>query len=181
MHRHGMAGFLMLGSMLLPTPPLGAVPLPSGPCPPAATATVDGFYRWYLASGDRYREDFASQRQRFTAGLYRDLRQGFAMEPSDGGFVDFDPFSNTQVSSYGHRIEGCRPGAGEQLILRVDVLAGLRRQGASPQPLDYVLTPSGLGWRIEDIRYPSSDDFSLRQFLSDLIHRPASRRTDGDS
>lgn len=137
-------------------------------CPPAATSQVDGFYRWFLATQDP-RQSFPSQRQRFTPELYRQLRAGFALQPSDGRFVDFDPFSNTQVMSYGHRIACCRQEANGLLVMRVDVRAGLSPARASNQQLDYVLTPTGNSWRIGDIRYPGEASFSMRQFLEGLL------------
>jgi len=92
-----------------------AAPLPQPvPCPAAARAQLDGFYRWFLATRDGGRSEFQSQKQRFTPELYRELRAAFALQPADGRFVDFDPFSNSQVGSDGHRIAGCRR-AGDEL------------------------------------------------------------------
>jgi hypothetical protein len=175
----------LIGSVL-PAVMAAALPLTLSParaealgeCPPAAEALLNGFYGWFLASRPRYRDDFASQERRFTPDLYRDLRAGFALDPAEGrGYVDFDPFSGTQVFSYAHRIDGCRRDADNRLIARLGVQADLRRAGAEYQPLDYVLVPDpgpssdgeGMGWRIDDIRYPDSDNFSLRQFLTDLL------------
>lgn len=138
------------------------------PCPPAARAQLDGFYRWFLASNDA-RAQFQSQRQRFTAELYQQLRAGFALRPADGRFVDFDPFSNTQVASYGHRIGGCHREPNGLLVMRVEVLAGLGPSRASYQPLDYVLAADDGTWRIADIRYPGEVSFSLRQYLQGLL------------
>ena len=45
------------------------------------------------------RAQFTSQKQRFTPELEDLLLAAFALQPSDGRFVDFDPFSNTQVHS----------------------------------------------------------------------------------
>jgi hypothetical protein len=154
--------------------PAGAPAAPlqrPAPCPPAAQAQLDGFYRWFLASNDG-RSQFQSQRQRFTAELYEDLRSGFALQPADGRFVDFDPFSNTQVASYGYRIAGCRLDEKGLLVMRVQVLAGLAPSRASYQPLDYVLTATGGDWRIADIRYPGDVSFSLRAYLQGLLKQP---------
>jgi|694.fasta_scaffold84721_2 hypothetical protein len=163
---------LLAGSIALSPMAVTAVPLPrSVPCPPAAKAQLEGFYRWFLASNDG-RSQFQSQRHRFTAELYEELRAGFALQPADGRFVDFDPFSNTQVTSYGHRIAGCRLDANGSLVMRVQVLAGLAPSRASYQPLDYVLTASGGDWRIADIRYPGEVSFSLREYLQRLLKQP---------
>jgi hypothetical protein len=163
----------------VPSPSIAATPAaqPQGsvPCPPAASALVDGFYRWFLASGAG-RADFQSQRQRFTPELDGELRTAFALQPADGRYGDFDPFSNTQVASYGHhisqRIAGCRWDPSGLLLLRVEVLAGLDRARASNVPLDYLLRPAGASWRIADIRYPGEQSFSLRAYLQHLLQRP---------
>ncbi len=163
---------LLAGGIALSPMAVTAVPLPrSVPCPPAAQAQLDGFYRWFLASNDG-RSQFQSQRQRFTAELYEELGPGFALQPADGRFVDFDPFSNTHVASYGYRIAGCRLDEKALLVMRVQVLAGLAPSRASYQPLDYVLTATAGDWRIADIRYPGDVSFSLRAYLQGLLKQP---------
>jgi hypothetical protein len=150
-----------------------AAPLPQPvPCPAAATAQLDGFYRWFLATRDGGRSEFQSQKQRFTPELYRELRAAFALQPADGRFVDFDPFSNSQVGSYGHRIAGCQWNGDGLLLMRVEVFAGLGPSRTSPVPLDYVLSPASQSWRIADIRYPGEVSFSLRSYLQGLLKQP---------
>jgi hypothetical protein len=175
---------ILLSVSLLTVSAAAAPAAPPGqavPCPLAATAQLDGFYRWFLATSDG-RASFGSQEQRFTPELYANLSAGFALQPADGRFVDFDPFSNTQVASYGHRIASCRREENEQLLMRVEVLAGLSPSRASTVPLDYVLSPEGEAWRIADIRYPGEMSFSLIEYLHDLLHaqpRSASPATVG--
>jgi hypothetical protein len=162
---------ILLTGTLLAVSSAAAPAAPPGqavPCPPAATALLDGFYRWFLASSDG-RSSFGSQEQRFTPELYASLSAGFALRPADGRFVDFDPFSNTQVASYGHRIASCRREGNALLLMRVEVLAGLSPSRASPVPLDYVLSREGETWRIADIRYPGEMSFSLSEYLHDLL------------
>lgn len=142
-------------------------------CLRAVTAPVKAFYRWYFAQGMTYRSRFASQHQHFTPAFFQDLVFGFMLQPSEAGFVDFDPFSAAQVSSYNAHVEGCRSAASGRQIVRVSVLRGLRRQGATSVSLDYVLVRQGSGWLIEDIRYPESGDFSLQDLLINLRRRHA--------
>jgi hypothetical protein len=165
---------LLLASGMMSSPAATtATPLQKTvPCPAAATAQLDGFYRWFLATKDGGRSQLQSQKQRFSQELYRELRAAFALQPADGRFVDFDPFSNSQVGSYGHRIAGCQRNGDGLLLMRVEVLAGLGPSRTSPVPLDYVLSPSGQSWRITDIRYPGEVNFSLRSYLQDLLKQP---------
>jgi hypothetical protein len=159
------ASALLIGALTVLTP--AAAPALERPlaCPAAARQQLEGFYRWFLNSGDRYRDSFASQRERFTPRLSGDLQTAFALQPATGRFLDFDPFSNSQVPSYSFRIAGCRRDGSGPLLLRVEVLTGLRPIGASYQPLDYVLTPSGQTWRIADILYPGEPSFRLTGVL----------------
>ena len=83
-----------------------------------------------------------------------------------------DPFSNSQVGSYGHRIAGCLWYGDGLLLMRVEVFAGLGSSRTSPLPLDYVLSPSGQSWPITDIRYPGEVNFSLRSNLQGLLKQP---------
>lgn len=166
------AAAFLIGAVVATGAPAAAAPEQPVPCPAAATAQLDGFYRWFLASGDQVRSDFASQKSRFTPSLFKTLRAAFSLQPQDGRFVDFDPFSNTQVSSYGHRVAGCRRDSGGSLVMRVEVLAGLRRSGAQVQNLDYVLKPHDKSWRIADIVYGGESSFRLSDYLRTLLEQP---------
>jgi len=169
MHPASSLAALLVGAAVMTGLPAVAATDQVVPCPAAATAQLDGFYGWFLASGDRVRTDFASQQERFTPALFKSLSTAFALQPQDGRFVDFDPFSNTQVSSFGHHIAGCRRDAGGNLVMRVEVLAGLRRSGAEAQRLDYVLESDGLNWRIADIDYRGESTFRLSAYLRSLL------------
>jgi len=169
----GAISVVLLAAGLLTTA-VGAAPAPQQramPCPPAATQPLDGFYRWAFTTAD-VRGKFPSQKKRFTPELAEQLTAAFALQPSDGRFVDFDPFSNTQVNSYSHQIAGCWQEPGGLLRMRVLVLAGLGRSRASEQTLDYRLSREGSSWRIADIHYPGAVSFSLGTFLQQLLQQP---------
>ncbi len=59
----------------------------------------------------------------------RGLRAAIALQPANGRLVDFDPFSNSQVGSFGHCNAGCRRAGDGLPLLRAEVPAGL---GPSP-------------------------------------------------
>ena len=72
---------------------------------------LDGLYHWQARRMDG-NEDLAkalsSQRQRFTPSLYKLLLEARSLTATgDGRFLDFDVFSNTQVSTYGAMVTGC--------------------------------------------------------------------------
>jgi hypothetical protein len=143
-------------------------------CPPAVRAQMDGLYRWQLARQERSGSiAIASQRERFTPQLFSLLERAYALTPADGRFMDFDPFSGTQVSTLGATLEECRPDQAGQLMARVAVQAGLRGRSAEPaQQLGFVLaqTPRE-GWRIADIVYLREPSFRLSTYLKQLLEQ----------
>ena len=132
-------------------------------CPPAVRAQMDGLYRWQLARQERSGSiAIASQRERFTPQLFSLLERAYALTPADGRFVDFDPFSGTQVSTLGAELQECRPDQ-----------AGLQgRSGEPAQLLGFVLAQTlQEGWRIADIVYLQEPSFRLSTYLKELLEQ----------
>ena len=96
-------------------------------CPAAVTQQLDGLYRWQIErQNSPSPRNLSSQRQRFTAELYQQLQQGFALTPAqDGRFVDFDVFSGTQVTTFGAKVSGCTRAKGGSINAEVSVDTGL--------------------------------------------------------
>jgi hypothetical protein len=139
------------------------------------SARIDALYRWHLANQQQERDRGTSlplQRQAFTPELYGMLRRGFSLTPAGAGaHVDFDPFSNSQMSTVGARLLGCGPAPGGALEARVAVSIGRAGQ-ASPTPrvLLYRMEPQpGGAWRIADITYPGEPGFRLSTYLDGLL------------
>ena len=152
-----------------------AMPAADVPCPKAVINQLDGLYRWQVKRmeqrGDAVKA-LATQRQRFTPSLFELLMEARQLTPSrDGRYLDFDVFSNTQVSTFGARVTGCSAEIGNSIRARVDVQAGLRgRSGEPPRKLLYKLNRDSTGnWRINDITYLNERVFQLRSFLQQLI------------
>ena len=146
-----------------------------GPCPKGVVDQLDGLYRWQVQRmeqpGDAVKA-LATQRQRFTPSLFELLMEARQLTPSpDGRYLDFDVFSNTQVSTFGARVTGCSAEIGNSIRARVDVQAGLRgRSGEPPRKLLYEMNRDSTGnWRINDITYLNERVFQLRPFLQQLI------------
>ena len=141
-------------------------------CPPGVSAQIEGLYRWHLAHQVMPGPlDFSSQRQRFTTVLYADLQKATALTPTDGRFIDFDPLSGTQVSTFGAKVLGCSGDQPKQREAIVAVQAGLRQRIAeAPQRLRFRLEQQADGnWRIADIRYPGDPGFQLSDYLQELL------------
>jgi hypothetical protein len=162
---------LALAGLRLASAPTLAAETTVVACPAAATAVLDGLYRWHVAKQrDSGPIVLISQRDRFTPELYSQLVRALAMTPAAGGFVDFDVFSGTQVSTFGASVRRCQ-AAGADLEALVAVQVGLRgRPTEPPMLLRYTLVSSPAGsWRIADITYPANPPFRLSEFLSELL------------
>ena len=141
-------------------------------CPAAVSQQLDGLYRWQIErQNSPSPRNLSSQRQRFTAELYQQLQQGFALTPAqDGRFVDFDVFSGTQVTTFGAKVSGCTRLKAGSINAEVSVDTGLGgRSSGRPQQLEYRMVLRDGLWHIADIHYPGEPGFSLSSFLSSLL------------
>jgi len=148
------------------------VALAIAPCPTPVKAQLDGLYRWQVARQKlRGPIGITSQQGRFTSGLFQKLISAYGLEPASGRFVDFDLFSNTQVSTLGAKVLGCSALAGGGMEALVAVQAGLpHRPLEAPQQLRFQLVRDPAGaWTIADIVYPNPAGFRLSSYLAELL------------
>jgi len=150
-------------------------------CPAPVKAQLDDLYRWQMSQQElRSPREIISQKGRFTDGLYQKLRRAYALDPAmtPGRFLDFDPFSGTQVNTYGAKVLGCTalPGGGMEALVAVQ--AHLRnRLSEAPQKLRYQLVMDSAGtWKIADIVYfdhvsdpRPTESRRLTSFLAELL------------
>ena len=147
----------------------------NGPCPKGVIDQLDGLYRWQVQRMDQRGDAvkaLATQRQRFTPSLFELLMEARQLKrTSDGRYLDFDVFSNTQVMTFGASVTGCSAEIGNSIQATVNVQAGLRgRTGEPPRKLLYELKRDSTGsWRINDITYLNERVFQLKPFLQKLI------------
>ena len=141
-------------------------------CPPQAAHTITQLYSWTIRAGDATREQLDQQQSLFHPSLYRGLRAAFDLQPSEKGFLDFDPFNGTQVSSYGFRLMECR-ASGDQLQARVLVKTGLGPGRTTDRPILVWLRRLDGQWRIADLEYlpsaPGETGSRLKPFLRSLL------------
>jgi hypothetical protein len=148
------------------------VALAIAPCLAPVTVQLDRLYRWQVARQKlRGPIGITSQKGRFTDGLFQQLRAAYALDPASGRFVDFDLFSNTQVSTMVAKVLGCSALAGVGMEALVAVQAGLpHRPVEAPQQLRYQLVRDPAGaWTIADIVYPNPAGFRLSSYLDELL------------
>lgn len=135
-------------------------------CPAEAQAVVTSLYDWYIDAGDAYREDLQAQEPLFEPRFYADLQRAFALadQPQAKAVLDSDPFSGTQVGSFGYRVLGCQVVAGGVLEARVAVRSGLHPDRASDHHVVVLLKQSADGWLIHGI------DFIPEQGQPERLH-----------
>jgi len=136
--------------------------------PPPQTV-VTQFYQWLIQHPDHSRERLEQQQQSLTPALYKELRAAFRKQPQDGAWLDFDPFSYTQVSTLGMRVRHVRPSATDprQTEVDIDVIAGLRGRQGTAVPIKVILKQTGDRWQIDNLVYMSTWD-SLRCILREI-------------
>ena len=137
------------------------------PCPPQASELLNNFYSWLDANPDTARTRFSSRKDDFTPDLFDQLRRSFALTPDGGRFLDFDPFTDSQSGSFGHKVEGCRTDAPQRVTALVSVRVGLNPERTFRKPINYLLTKVDQRWRIADITY--EDNQRLQTILRELL------------
>jgi len=128
----------------------------------APQTVVTQFYQWYVKDQDRLRERISQQRDSFDPALYQQLTQAFQKQPSDGQFLDFDPFSGTQVSSYKATVRNVQKTSNTKADVNIDVYAGLRSPG-KPVPIRVVVVQQNDRWRINNLVYKEPEFDLLTQ------------------
>ncbi len=145
-------------------------------CPDGVNQQLDGLYRWQVQRMDQAdgpKAALASQRDRFTPGLFKLLFEASQLSPTKHGrYLDFDVFSDTQVRTFGALVTGCSADDGHSIQATVNVQAGLRQQpSGTPRQLIYHLTLNGTGqWQINEITYRNERVFQLRPYLEALVN-----------
>ncbi|MDR5640296.1 DUF3828 domain-containing protein [Thermosynechococcus sp. PP42] len=135
----------------------------------APETVVSQFYQWWVRNQDQGRQRFSQQRAAFTPDLYQQLIQAFRKQPRDGAWLDFDPFSFTQVSTQGVKVRNVRRSPNHPQVAEVDieVMVGLRGRSGTPVPIKVLLRQGGDRWQIDNLIYLSTWD-NLRCLLRDI-------------
>lgn len=126
-------------------------------------ATTDGFYKWYIESGNNYRKSFDQAKPYFTEELYGLLSQGFAQSHEDEFWVDFDPFIAAQMSAEKVSI-GEASSAGSNLDM-VAVSPIIRGHAPDEPTVKVYCVKQGDTWVIANIAYPGDMPFELKAYL----------------
>jgi hypothetical protein len=141
------------------------------PCPAGVISQIEGLYKWVVTPED---SGIISQKDRLTPHLYQLLKGTENLSPiTDGAFVDFDPFSNTQAQVFGAKVKSCRIQQRNLVAeARVAVSYGLVNVPSGYfQTLDYRMVRVGSRWLISDITYDILTDkpWTLTWELEDVL------------
>jgi hypothetical protein len=130
---------------------------------------VDRFYQWYIQNEDQYQSRIAEQEASFTRELYQQLVQAFQKNQRiDIRSLDFDPFCDCQVSTYGMMVRSSResPENDQFTEVDIDVYAGLRPPGTTV-PIRVLVTPQGNRWQMQNLVYRSGQ-YNLLDILRNI-------------
>ncbi|WP_448514235.1 DUF3828 domain-containing protein [Parathermosynechococcus lividus] len=135
--------------------------------PPQAVVTQ--FYQWLVQHQDQSRQQLRQQQHHFTPELYQQLTAAFRKQPQDGAWLDFDPFSYTQVSTLGMQVRTVTPSTTDprSADVDIDVIAGLRGRRGTPVPIKVIMKKTGDRWQIDNLVYMSTWD-NLRCILREI-------------
>jgi len=147
---------------------------PADGCPDGVVELLNGLYAWQVARQDAPgRGDLVEQSQRFTASLFDQLKQAWALDPRiDGAYLGFDVFSGTQMATYGADVLRCQSHTPDQIDAEVAVAWGRGGQPApTPSLLEYrMVREDDDRWRISEITYRSNEEpYTLSSTLTNLL------------
>ncbi len=140
----------------------------SAPASADSYDTTQKFYDWFLQAGDHYRKNFTEARPLFTPELYGLLTEAFGKQPDDGWWLDFDPFSNSQMGLQSASVGKPKVLGADLAMVPVTPLYG--RGGASNYEGDIIkvyLKKVGSEWKIANMAYTGDYPFELKAYLKD--------------
>ena len=137
-------------------------------CPPAMEVPITELYRWQIGRQDTPgRPQLKAIQPLLSPTLYQNLTAVYQLKPGEGrGYLDFDPFSGTQVTTHNVLVVSCTGDSAD-----VAVFTGLRgRLSEAPQRLSLQMQQGPAGtWVVDDITYPWGGQLS--SVLSGLLQQ----------
>jgi len=122
-------------------------------------------YGWALKADLKIRERLPEAERYLTPELYGLLHQAYNLDPNTGSFLDFDPWSNTQMGAEKYTVGAARLVGG---LAKVPITVTILRGGT--QKYTCVLRPAGDSWQVANLVY--APDFNLLSYLKDLTKAP---------
>lgn len=134
-------------------------------CQESPEKTVSQLYGW-LKKVDIQAQKRLPEIQGFlTPELYDQLTRAYQRDPSTGEFLDFDPWSNSQMGASGYSWGPARMVGGQA---KVPITVNIYRGGTTKYTC--VLSPSASGWRVANLVY--TPEFNLLNTLKQINAAP---------
>lgn len=130
---------------------------------PEAVATK--LYDWALKADLKIRERLPEAEQFLTPELYGLLSKAYNLDPNTGSFLDFDPWSNSQMGAQKYTVGKARLVGG---LAKVPITVSILHGGKGSYTC--VLRPAGDSWQVANLVY--APDFNLLSYLKDLTKNP---------
>ena len=130
---------------------------------------VDNFYDWYFAEGSAYRDHWAGAKPFFEDSLYDLFKRGFQLQPSDGRFVDYDPFVDAQMDAQKVRSNPAVQISEDLSVIKV--FPTFQRGSFEGPPLRIFLRESSEGWKIANIVTTGDRSVNTKDYLIGLLDR----------
>lgn len=128
-------------------------------------AVAGQLYAWLQKADTKVSQRLPEVQQYFTPELYSQLTKAYNADPNTGNFLDFDPWSNTQMGAEKYTVGKARLVGGlAKVPITVSVLGG------GTQKYTCVLRPAGDSWQVANLVY--APDFNLLTILKEITGSP---------
>lgn len=128
-------------------------------------AVVAKLYGWLEKVGENAQKRLPEIQSCLTPELYDQLTRAYAKDPNTGEFLDFDPWSNTQMGADHYHWGKARMVGGQA---KSSITVDVHRGGTVLYTV--VLTQAGDSWKVANLVY--SSEMNLLSVLKDLNKAP---------
>lgn len=130
-------------------------------------AVAGKLYAWLQKVDDKSSQRLSEAQEYLTPELYGLLTQAYNLDPNQGVFLDFDPWSNSQMGAEKYAVGKSKLVGG---VAKVPITVHLRHAGV--QKYTCMLKPAGDTWQVANLVY--APDFDLLSVLKDLLKQASS-------
>lgn len=123
---------------------------------------VARLYGWLLKADMQAQKRLPEVKDCLTPLLYSQLTRAYNLDSQSGEFLDFDPWSNSQMGAEDYKWGPARM-VGQQAKVPITVF----HPHAGKQTYTCVLERGGAGWQVANLVYK---DFNLLSVLKELNH-----------
>ena len=137
----------------------------AAPAQSTPESVVGRLYPWLLQVDARVQQRLSEVQDCLTPELYSQLTRAYTKDPNSGDFLDFDPWSDTQMGADDYHWGPTRM-VGQLAKVPITVTV----HGGGTQKYTCILTRSAGRWQVANLVY--SSDFNLLSTLKALNGNP---------